>query len=190
MSSLYNILLVGPITVQVSIPHIAYAALGGFVVLFGMPLSEKLYIGEACWAFLFGVVIGPYGANIFNPRGWASSGACAVAVRALASDSFRRFPAFLVHILLSIAGQLRPRLALDALPTRWPIHGLQNDLRHGRCARYKVAMTTTVVRPLYLGELTLPIRHDGHYDDDAPDGARAPAPAPHALDTQARSSAG
>ncbi|KAJ7696303.1 hypothetical protein B0H17DRAFT_1198217 [Mycena rosella] len=36
---------------------------------------EKLYIGEACWAFLFGVVIGPYGANIFNPRGWASSGA-------------------------------------------------------------------------------------------------------------------
>ncbi|KAJ7696315.1 Sodium/hydrogen exchanger family-domain-containing protein, partial [Mycena rosella] len=50
---------------QVSIPHVAYAALGGFVVL--------LYIGEACWAFLFGVVIGPYGANIFNPRGWASS---------------------------------------------------------------------------------------------------------------------
>ncbi|KAF7360148.1 Na-H-Exchanger domain-containing protein [Mycena venus] len=55
-------------------PHIAYAALGGFVVLFGMfslLLREKLYIGEACWAFLFGVVIGPYGANIFNPRGWA-----------------------------------------------------------------------------------------------------------------------
>ncbi|KAK1223104.1 hypothetical protein PQX77_014032 [Marasmius sp. AFHP31] len=29
-----------------------------------------LYIGEACWAFIFGVIIGPYGANIFNPRGW------------------------------------------------------------------------------------------------------------------------
>ena len=29
-----------------------------------------MYIGEACWAFLFGVVIGPYGANIINPRGW------------------------------------------------------------------------------------------------------------------------
>ncbi|KAJ6478786.1 Sodium/hydrogen exchanger family-domain-containing protein [Mycena vitilis] len=58
---------------DVSIPHIAYAALGGFVVLFGMfslLLRERLYIGEACWAFLFGVVIGPYGANIFNPRGW------------------------------------------------------------------------------------------------------------------------
>ncbi|KAJ7764107.1 Sodium/hydrogen exchanger family-domain-containing protein [Mycena maculata] len=58
---------------EASIPHIAYAALGGFVVLFGMfslLLREKLYIGEACWAFLFGVVMGPYGANIFNPRGW------------------------------------------------------------------------------------------------------------------------
>ncbi|KAF8162510.1 Sodium/hydrogen exchanger family-domain-containing protein [Mycena galopus ATCC 62051] len=57
-----------------SVPHIAYAALGGFVVLFGMfslLLRERLYIGEACWAFLFGVIIGPYGANVFNPRGWA-----------------------------------------------------------------------------------------------------------------------
>ncbi|KAH9936219.1 Sodium/hydrogen exchanger family-domain-containing protein [Fomitopsis serialis] len=58
---------------EVSIPHIIYAALGAFVVIFGMFslfIREKLYIGEACWAFLFGVVIGPYGANIFNPRDW------------------------------------------------------------------------------------------------------------------------
>ncbi|RPD62512.1 hypothetical protein L226DRAFT_504125 [Lentinus tigrinus ALCF2SS1-7] len=58
---------------EVSIPHIVYAALGGFVVLFGMFslfIREKLYIGEAIWAFVFGVVIGPYGANIFDPRGW------------------------------------------------------------------------------------------------------------------------
>ncbi|KAJ6622534.1 Sodium/hydrogen exchanger family-domain-containing protein [Mycena sp. CBHHK59/15] len=62
--------------IDVSIPHIAYAALGGFVVLFGMFslfLREKLYIGEACWAFLFGVIVGPYGANIFNPREWAGN---------------------------------------------------------------------------------------------------------------------
>ncbi|KAI0766369.1 Sodium/hydrogen exchanger family-domain-containing protein [Trametes elegans] len=60
---------------EISIPHIAYAALGGFVVLFGMFslfIREKLYIGEAIWAFLFGVVIGPYGANIFDPRGWGN----------------------------------------------------------------------------------------------------------------------
>ncbi|KAI0076338.1 hypothetical protein K474DRAFT_1663178 [Panus rudis PR-1116 ss-1] len=60
---------------EVSIPHIIYAVLGGFVVFFGMFslfVREKLYIGEACWAFLFGVVVGPYGANIFNPRSWGS----------------------------------------------------------------------------------------------------------------------
>ncbi|RDB14835.1 putative Na(+)/H(+) antiporter C3A11.09 [Hypsizygus marmoreus] len=58
---------------EVTIPHIAYACLGGFIVLFGMFslfLREKLYIGEACWAFLFGVIIGPYGADIFNPHHW------------------------------------------------------------------------------------------------------------------------
>ncbi|PFH48596.1 hypothetical protein AMATHDRAFT_5627 [Amanita thiersii Skay4041] len=58
---------------EVTIPHIAYLSLGGFVVLFGMFslfLREKLYIGEACWAFIFGVIIGPYGAGIFNPRSW------------------------------------------------------------------------------------------------------------------------
>ncbi|THV04332.1 hypothetical protein K435DRAFT_816998 [Dendrothele bispora CBS 962.96] len=58
---------------EVSTPHLTYLCLGGFVVLFGMFslfLREKLYIGEACWAFLFGVIIGPYGINIFNPRGW------------------------------------------------------------------------------------------------------------------------
>lgn len=35
--------------------------------------TSQLYIGEACWAFIFGVVIGPYGANIFNPRDWSSN---------------------------------------------------------------------------------------------------------------------
>ncbi|KAF5318279.1 hypothetical protein D9758_018587, partial [Tetrapyrgos nigripes] len=61
---------------EVNTPHIIYACLGGFVVLFGMFslfLREKLYIGEACWAFIFGIIIGPYGANIFNPRGWGDA---------------------------------------------------------------------------------------------------------------------
>ncbi|KAI0927053.1 hypothetical protein AcV5_007692 [Taiwanofungus camphoratus] len=38
--------------------------------MFSLFLRERLYIGEACWAFLFGVIIGPYCANIFNPRDW------------------------------------------------------------------------------------------------------------------------
>ncbi|KAF5391889.1 hypothetical protein D9757_001639 [Collybiopsis confluens] len=61
---------------EVTIPHIIYTILGMFIVIFGMfslLLREKLYIGEACWAFLFGIIIGPYGANIFNPRSWGSS---------------------------------------------------------------------------------------------------------------------
>ncbi|KAG2123796.1 Sodium/hydrogen exchanger family-domain-containing protein [Suillus clintonianus] len=61
---------------SLTIPHIAYACLGGFVVVFGMFslfIREKLYIGEACWAFLFGVIIGPYGAGIFDPRSWGDN---------------------------------------------------------------------------------------------------------------------
>ncbi|KAL5512828.1 hypothetical protein ACEPAG_3094 [Sanghuangporus baumii] len=58
---------------EVSIPHIVYAVTGGFVVIFGMfslLIREKLYIGEAPLAFLFGIIIGPYCADIFNPRSW------------------------------------------------------------------------------------------------------------------------
>lgn len=31
---------------------------------------QQLYIGEAPIAFVFGVIIGPYGANIVDPRSW------------------------------------------------------------------------------------------------------------------------
>ncbi|KAK7466184.1 hypothetical protein VKT23_004905 [Stygiomarasmius scandens] len=61
---------------EVNVPHIVYACLGGFVVLFGMFslfLRERLYIGEACWAFLFGIIIGPYGAGIFDPHSWGDN---------------------------------------------------------------------------------------------------------------------
>ncbi|KZW00958.1 hypothetical protein EXIGLDRAFT_666780 [Exidia glandulosa HHB12029] len=61
--------------IDVTAPHVAYTVLGGFIVIFGMFslfIREKLYIGEACLAFLFGVVVGPNGANIFNPRHWAN----------------------------------------------------------------------------------------------------------------------
>jgi sodium/hydrogen antiporter len=38
-----------------------------------LSLLSQLYIGEACWAFLFGVIIGPVGANIFDPHEWSPS---------------------------------------------------------------------------------------------------------------------
>ncbi|KZO93567.1 hypothetical protein CALVIDRAFT_244461 [Calocera viscosa TUFC12733] len=59
---------------EVSVPHISYALLGGFVVIFGMFslwLKARLYISEAVWATLFGIIVGPYCAGIFNPREWA-----------------------------------------------------------------------------------------------------------------------
>ncbi|KAF9564192.1 Sodium/hydrogen exchanger, partial [Agrocybe pediades] len=61
---------------EVTTPHIVYAVLGGFIVLFGMFslfLRSRLYIGEACWAFIIGVIIGPYCANIFDPRSLSHS---------------------------------------------------------------------------------------------------------------------
>ncbi|KAG8987730.1 hypothetical protein FRB90_003173, partial [Tulasnella sp. 427] len=53
--------------------HIAYAVLGGFVVLFGMfslLIKEKLYLGEAPIATIFGIIIGPYAIGLFDPRAW------------------------------------------------------------------------------------------------------------------------
>ncbi|CAG7846549.1 Na(+)/H(+) antiporter [Serendipita indica DSM 11827] len=58
---------------HISVAIITYVVLGGFTVFFGMfslLIREKLYLGESIVAFLFGVIIGPYGANIFNPRQW------------------------------------------------------------------------------------------------------------------------
>ncbi|KEP47892.1 Na+/H+ antiporter Nha1 [Rhizoctonia solani 123E] len=61
---------------DVTTPHLAYTLLGGFVVLFGMfslLIREKAYIGEAVIATVFGIIIGPYCAGLFDPRGWANS---------------------------------------------------------------------------------------------------------------------
>jgi NhaP-type Na+/H+ or K+/H+ antiporter len=61
---------------EVTTVHIIYALLGAFIVLSGMFslfLREKLYRGEAIWAFVFGVIMGPYAANIFDPRAWGNS---------------------------------------------------------------------------------------------------------------------
>ncbi|EKM79683.1 hypothetical protein AGABI1DRAFT_100597 [Agaricus bisporus var. burnettii JB137-S8] len=60
---------------EITVPHIIYTCLGGFIVIFGMfslLLRERLYIGEALLAFLFGVIIGPFCADIFDPRSWGN----------------------------------------------------------------------------------------------------------------------
>lgn len=58
---------------QVSAPGLAYICLGGFVVLFSMIsllVKEKLYINEVVLGTGFGIIIGPYVANVFTPREW------------------------------------------------------------------------------------------------------------------------
>ncbi|KAJ3776510.1 Sodium/hydrogen exchanger [Lentinula raphanica] len=57
-------------------PGVAYICIGGFLVfysLLSLPMKEKLYLNEVVLGTVFGVIIGPYAANIFDPRSWSSS---------------------------------------------------------------------------------------------------------------------
>ncbi|ORY22016.1 Sodium/hydrogen exchanger family-domain-containing protein [Naematelia encephala] len=61
---------------EVTAPHLAYAFLGGFVVLFGMfslLIKERLYIGEAPIAVVVGIVLGPYVLGLFDPGSWGDA---------------------------------------------------------------------------------------------------------------------
>ena len=63
------------LTGQVNPPHIAYACIGIFCVLFSLAsffVKEKLYIGEATVAFIVGLVLGPHFLNWFNPLSWGN----------------------------------------------------------------------------------------------------------------------
>ncbi|KAJ3713341.1 Sodium/hydrogen exchanger family-domain-containing protein [Lentinula raphanica] len=75
-------------------PGVAYICVGGFVLfycLLSVPMKEKvsdsmlhhvhsdlravfqLYLNEVVLGTVFGVIIGPFAANIFDPRSWSSS---------------------------------------------------------------------------------------------------------------------
>jgi hypothetical protein len=63
---------------EVNAPHLAYAFLGGFVVLFSLCslfIKERLYIGEAVVSTVVGIVLGPYALNLFNPGSWGGHSA-------------------------------------------------------------------------------------------------------------------
>ncbi|KAJ7647999.1 Sodium/hydrogen exchanger family-domain-containing protein [Roridomyces roridus] len=58
---------------EVTPSGLAYICLGGFVVAFSsisLLIKEKLYINEVLLGTIFGVVVGPFCANIFDPRSW------------------------------------------------------------------------------------------------------------------------
>jgi NhaP-type Na+/H+ or K+/H+ antiporter len=61
---------------EVTPVHLVYVGLGFFIVLFGMFslfIKERLYLGEAPIAALFGIIVGPACLNLFNPSHWASN---------------------------------------------------------------------------------------------------------------------
>ncbi|KAG1770465.1 Cation/H+ exchanger [Suillus occidentalis] len=60
---------------QVSPPGPSYICLGGFTVLFSLAsllIKEKLYVNEVILGTGFGIIIGPFVANVFAPRSWGS----------------------------------------------------------------------------------------------------------------------
>ncbi|KAL7424027.1 hypothetical protein Q5752_001612 [Cryptotrichosporon argae] len=61
---------------EVNAPHLVYTLLGGFTVVFGLFslfVKERLYLGEAPIATLFGIILGPYVSNLFDPYEWGGS---------------------------------------------------------------------------------------------------------------------
>ncbi|KAF5092507.1 hypothetical protein D0Z00_004551 [Geotrichum galactomycetum] len=57
-------------------PHLAYAVIGGFTTVFSLIslfVKEKLYIGEATVATIFGVIVGPHCLNWFAPTTWGNT---------------------------------------------------------------------------------------------------------------------
>ncbi|KAG6831000.1 hypothetical protein H0H92_013472 [Tricholoma furcatifolium] len=58
---------------EVTIPGLAYMCFGGFVVAFSMFLlliKEIYYVNEVVLGTAFGILLGPYVTNIFDPRAW------------------------------------------------------------------------------------------------------------------------
>ncbi|KAJ6571106.1 Sodium/hydrogen exchanger family-domain-containing protein [Mycena capillaripes] len=61
---------------EVSSAGLAYICLGGFVVAFStvsLLVKEKLYINEVILGTIFGIIVGPHCANIFDPRSWGTA---------------------------------------------------------------------------------------------------------------------
>ncbi|KAH9456804.1 hypothetical protein Pst134EA_020714 [Puccinia striiformis f. sp. tritici] len=55
--------------------YVAIALIPGFILCYGSFssfLKEKLYLGEAMMAVLFGIIIGPHVAGLFEPRTWGN----------------------------------------------------------------------------------------------------------------------
>lgn len=58
---------------EVTPAHLVYTLLGGFTVVFGLFSSffkERLYLGEAPIATIFGIILGPHVSGLVDPYSW------------------------------------------------------------------------------------------------------------------------
>ncbi|PLW11033.1 hypothetical protein PCANC_20502 [Puccinia coronata f. sp. avenae] len=63
------------ISTQVNDVYLAIALIPAFIICYGSIssfLKEKLYLGEAMLAVMFGIVLGPYVTDLFDPRSWSN----------------------------------------------------------------------------------------------------------------------
>lgn len=61
--------------VSTSMPHVAYATTGFALLLFGaisLFIKEKLYLGEASVATIYGLIVGPHALDWFSPAKWGN----------------------------------------------------------------------------------------------------------------------
>nr|UJH94571.1 Nah2 [Starmerella bombicola] len=61
---------------EVTTPHISYAVVGFALVLFGtisLFIKERLYIGEATVATIYGLIVGPHCLKWFKPTEWGNT---------------------------------------------------------------------------------------------------------------------
>ncbi|KDN47405.1 hypothetical protein RSAG8_03545, partial [Rhizoctonia solani AG-8 WAC10335] len=72
--------------------NLAYSVLGGFVVCFSLVslfLRNKIFMSEAPFALVFGLLIGPFGLGVFDPRGWTTSEGSALSANDLTFELTR-----------------------------------------------------------------------------------------------------
>ncbi|MBW0528732.1 hypothetical protein O181_068447, partial [Austropuccinia psidii MF-1] len=63
------------VTPEPTTTHLGLSLIPAFIVIFGLFsafVKEKLYIGEAIIAVVFGIILGPYVTGVFDPRAWSS----------------------------------------------------------------------------------------------------------------------
>ncbi|KAF7365764.1 Na-H-Exchanger domain-containing protein [Mycena venus] len=138
---------------EVSSAGFAYICLGGFVVAFStvsLLVKEKFYINEVILGTIFGIIVGPHCANIFDPRGWGTSsnaitlevmrvilatGLFAIGVELPGSYMAKHVRGLLVLVV--------PTMAFGWVVVAAVLHGLFPDLVYISCLAIAACLTPT-----------------------------------------------